>query len=362
MNRPYPTRPRRVGHRPADRASDDLPCRRQADSGFIAGLLLVLLVSGLVVVATYFYIQRWAQAPLPVAEQQLIELATGQAFSSFAAELADSGIIDQPELWSWYARVTGQARQVQAGEYLVAPGETPQSLLERLRSGDVATYQVQLIEGWTVRQALGALRAHPVVVHTLESVDENTLLSVLGLPPGHAEGMFFPDTYHFEKGASDADILRRAYAKLQQELAEGWESRAAGLPYASPYEALIVGSLVEKETGRDSDREVISQVFVTRLQKGMRLQTDPSVIYGVGEVFRGDLTRQHLRTDTPYNTYTRHGLPPSPIALVSSRSLQAAFHPAEGEYLYFVSRGDGSSQFSVSLEDHNEAVRRYQLQ
>lgn len=335
---------------------------RTTDSGFVVSLLLVLLVAAVLIGAGYVYIQRWVQTPLPLEKSELIELHEGQPFSGFAAELAGRDFIDQPELWSWYARITGQARQVQAGEYRLAPGETPQSLLERLRSGDVASYDVQLIEGWTVQQALGALRSHPDLVHTLESVNELTLLNVLGLPQGHAEGMFFPDTYHFEKGESDADILRRAYTKLQHELAESWNSRAAGLPYETPYEALIVGSLVEKETGRDSDREIISQVFVTRLQKGMRLQTDPSVIYGVGGAFRGDLTRQHLRTDTPYNTYTRHGLPPSPIALVSSRSLQAAFHPAEGEYLYFVSRGDGSSQFSVSLDEHNAAVRRYQLQ
>jgi UPF0755 protein len=335
---------------------------RKSDAGFIAGLLLVLLAISVLAGATYLYVERWAQAPMPLARSELIELKPGQAFSNFAATLADRDIMDQPELWSWYARLTGQARLVQAGEYQLLPGETPQSLLQRLRLGDVANYEVQLIEGWTVRQALGALSAHPELKHTLESVDEHTLLSVLGLPPGHAEGMFFPDTYHFERGASDSDILRRAYTKLQQELAAGWQTRAAGLPYGSPYEALIVGSLVEKETGRDSDRETISQVFVTRLQKRMRLQTDPSVIYGVGSEFRGDLTRRHLRTDTPYNTYTRHGLPPSPIALVGSRSLEAAFHPAEGEFLYFVSRGDGSSQFSISLEEHNAAVRRYQLQ
>jgi UPF0755 protein len=312
--------------------------------------------------AAYLGLLRWTAAPLDLDTTVTVELNRGQSFASFANELSQQGVISQPQLWSWYARLTGQARQVQAGEYLLAPGETPQSLLQKLRRGEVATYEVQLIEGWTVRQALGALRAHPILKQTLSGVDEHTLLSVLGLPPGHAEGMFFPDTYQFVRGASDADILRRAYRKLQQELAVVWQARAAGLPYRSPYEGLIVGSLIEKETGRDSDREFIAQVFVSRLNKGMRLQTDPSVIYGVGEAFRGDLTRAHLRTDTPYNTYTRHGLPPSPIALVGARSLQAAFNPAEGEYLYFVSRGDGSSQFSVSLEEHNAAVRRYQLQ
>jgi UPF0755 protein len=193
-------------------------------------------------------------------------------------------------------------------------------------------------------------------------VDEQTVLGVLGLPEGHGEGLFFPDTYHFERGTSDADILRRAYRKLASELEAAWQSRDAGLPYDSPYDALIVASLIEKETGRDSDRASIAQVFVSRLNRGMRLQTDPSVIYGVGPSFDGDLTRRHLRTDTPYNTYTRHGLPPTPIALVGRKSLKAAMHPAPGEFLYFVSRGDGSSHFSVSLEEHQAAVRRYQLQ
>ena len=173
--------------------------------------------------------------------------------------------------------------------------------------------------------------------------------------------MFFPDTYQFRRADSDSDVLRRAYRKLQDELARAWEGRDAGLPYARPYDALIAASLIEKETGRDSDRDRIAQVFVSRLQRAMRLQTDPSVIYGIGPGFNGNLTRRDLRTDTPYNTYTRQGLPPSPIALVGAQSLDAAVHPAPGEFLYFVSRGDGSSQFSVSLEEHEAAVRKYQL-
>jgi UPF0755 protein len=182
------------------------------------------------------------------------------------------------------------------------------------------------------------------------------------LPGGRAEGLFFPDTYHFAGATSDADILRRAYARLETELAAAWLARAAGLPWKSPYEALIAASLIEKETGQADDRPRIAQVFVSRLQRGMRLQTDPSVIYGLGNSFDGNLTRRHLRDDTPYNTYTRGGLPPTPIALVGKRSLMAALHPAEGEFLYFVSRGDGSSQFSINLEDHKAAVRKYQLQ
>jgi len=325
-------------------------------------LLLCSTALAAVLLASWLFVKHWYTSPLALTEPVRIELSSGQSFSSFSEQLAAMGIIDNPSLWTWQARLSGQARAVKAGEYLVVPGDSPESLLDRLIRGEGITYQVQLIEGWTVQQALGALRAHDALVHELEGVDVNTLLSVLGLPPGHAEGMFFPDTYQFQRGASDADILRRAYAKLQQELAAAWESRDAGLPYSTPYEALIAASLIEKETGRESDRARIAQVFVTRLNRGMRLQTDPSVIYGVGSAFNGDLTRSHLREDTVYNTYTRKGLPPTPIALVGINSLKAALHPAPGEYLYFVARGDGSSEFSLSLEEHQLAVRKYQLQ
>lgn len=324
-----------------------------------------LLATGAVVMvlgaASLFALERWHRSMLPLDSPVVVELARGEAFSSFARALAAQGLISHPRYWSLRARLTGAARSVQAGEYQLSPGDTPQALLDRLRSGQVLTYQVQLIEGWTLREALGALRAHPQLTPALTGADEQTLLSMLGLPAGHAEGMFFPDTYQFERGATDADILRRAYDKLQDELARVWESRDSGLPYDRPYDALIVASLIEKETGQDSDRSRIAQVFVNRLERGMRLQTDPTVIYGIGPGFNGNLTRRDLRTDTPYNTYTRHGLPPSPIALVGVDSLAAAVHPAPGEYLYFVSRGDGSSKFSLSLEEHEAAVRKYQL-
>ena len=173
--------------------------------------------------------------------------------------------------------------------------------------------------------------------------------------------MFFPDTYQFTRGASDVEILQRAYDQMQQRLGEAWQHRAVGLPYENAYQALIAASLIEKETGRDADRAIIAQVFVSRLQAGMRLQTDPSVIYGLGRKFTGNLTRKHLRSDTPYNTYTRRGLPPTPIAIAGARSIEAALNPAGGDYLYFVSGGDGSSHFSASLEEHKAAVRKYQL-
>lgn len=318
----------------------------------LAALLLVLVVA---------YSERWHETTLPLTQETRVELNSGESFGRFAQSLAQRGLIDQPELWTWRARLSGEARRVQAGEYLIDPQDTPATLLQRLVRGDVIRYEVQLLEGWTVRQVLARLMLHEALRQTLSGADELTLLGALGLPEGHAEGMFFPDTYSFTRGTSDADILRLAYRKLQDELSRAWATRAVGLPYETPYEGLIVASLVEKETGREEDRARIAQVFVSRLEQNMRLQTDPSVIYGVGVEFDGNLTRRHLRADTPYNTYTRKGLPPTPIALTGARSLEAALHPADGDYLYFVSRGDGTSQFSLSLEEHEAAVRRYQL-
>jgi UPF0755 protein len=250
---------------------------------------------------------------------------------------------------------------VQAGEYEVLAGDTPETLLAKLVAGKVVSYDVKIVEGWTAMQAVAVLVAHPALAHEIADQSEQTLLDALGLPGGHAEGMFFPDTYHFVRGDSDADILRRAYARMETVLAGAWESRDAGLPYDTAYEALIGASLIEKETGQEADRPIISQVFALRLQRGMRLQTDPSVIYGLGQAFDGNLRRTDLRAAGPYNTYLNRGLPPTPIALPGARSIEAALHPAEGEFLYFVSRGDGSSQFSRSLDEHEEAVRRYQL-
>jgi UPF0755 protein len=323
----------------------------------LALLALAIALAG----AAVGYALWWQQSPLPLDGDRVVLLERGEPFVRFAERLGELGVIDHPRLWTVVARLTGDARRVRAGEYRVSPGDSPQRLLRRLIAGDVVTYSVQIVEGWTIMQALAMLRNDPVLELTLDGVSVQTLLEVLGLPAGHAEGMFFPDTYQFVRGDSDADVLRRAYARMQGQLDEAWAGRAAGLPYETPYEALIVASLIEKETGRDDERGLISQVFALRLQLGMRLQTDPSVIYGVGDAFDGDLRRADLRRPNPYNTYLNRGLPPTPIALPGRSSIHAALHPAEGEYLFFVSRGDGSSKFSVSLEEHEQAVRRYQL-
>jgi UPF0755 protein len=325
---------------------------------FLTAGLLTCAVIGLAVAVV---LSSYNSRVLPVSEDSVIELKTGQSFSNFAEQLAQAGLIEHVALWSWQARFSGDARRIQAGEYWLRVGDTPRMLLDRLLSGEVVYYQVKLLEGWTVSQVLDELASHTTLVQELIGADIKTVLGALGLPEGNAEGLFFPDTYRYERGASDADILRRAAAKLNQELERVWLARDTGLPFETPYDALIIASLIEKETGRDEDRSKISQVFSSRLRVGMRLQTDPSVIYGLGSTFDGNLTRRHLRQDTPYNTYTRRGLPPTPIALTGLRSLEAALHPASGDFLYFVSRGDGSSQFSVSLEEHQDAVRKYQL-
>lgn len=329
---------------------------------WIKALLTVLAAVAIAAAAGGYYVHRWQQAPLHVDGRQVVVLERGEPFAHFARRLHDLGVVDHPRLWTWIARFSDDARRVQAGEYAIEAGDGPMSFLADLVSGDVVTYEVKLLEGWTVAQALDELARHPALERRLKGVTVHTLLDVLGLPAGHAEGLFFPDTYHFVRGDSDADVLRRAYARMQNVLQEAWEGRDAGLPYESPYEVLIAASLIEKETGRDDDRPLISQVFALRLQRGMRLQTDPSVIYGLGEEFDGDLRRADLRAPGPYNSYLNRGLPPTPIALPGARSIQAAVHPADGRYLYFVSRGDGSSKFSVSLEEHEDAVRRYQLQ
>ena len=311
----------------------------------------------------YWYVDRWNNTPVDLTPDttRIVVLRSGESFSRFASRLADEGLLRHPALWARLAQIRGLAKQVKAGEYQVAAGDTPEVLLNRLLAGDVVTYQVSLIEGWTAMQAVAELARDNNLAHELDGVTTQTLLGALGLPGGHGEGLFYPDTYRFVRGDSDADILRRAHAMMQTQLQSFWQQRDPGIPYATPYQALIVASLIEKETGQDADRVHISQVFRRRLELGMRLQTDPSVIYGLGQRFDGNLTRPHLREDTPYNTYVHRGLPPTPIALPGEKSIRAAMHPADGDYLYFVARGDGSSQFSRTLDEHLAAVRKYQL-
>jgi UPF0755 protein len=260
-----------------------------------------------------------------------------------------------------YARLNGLATRLQAGEYALTPGLTPPALLERIVAGQVIQYPLTVVEGWTFRQLRQALAAHPKLVQTLAGLSDAEIMTRLGRPGDHPEGRFLPDTYHFPAGFTDAAFLRRALTAMDQRLADLWKRRSPAAPLQEPYQALILASIIEKETGMAAERAEIAGVFARRLRQGMRLQTDPTVIYGLGEAFDGNLRRRDLETDTPYNTYTRAGLPPTPIALPGLAALEAAVNPADGDTLYFVADGEGGHVFSRTLEEHNRAVRRYQL-
>lgn len=321
------------------------------------GLLLLLIGIGSIV-----YLRHWSETPLPLQESIVVELLQGGTFAGFASELKAAGVIREDWLFTAYARWNGQANRIQAGEYRIEVGETPERLLADLVAGTVVTYEARIVEGVTIMGVLDQLAQMPKLVNDVDSVTAGTLLARLQLGDGHAEGQFFPDTYSYKKGTRVSDILRRAYERMHNVLDHEWPNRAAGLPYATQQDALIMASIIEKETGRDEDRGKISRVFVSRLQRAMRLQTDPSVIYGLGDSFDGNLTRAQLDADNPYNTYRTAGLPPTPIALPGLASIRAALHPDEGDYLYFVARGDGTSEFSSTLDQHLAAVRRYQLE
>jgi UPF0755 protein len=290
----------------------------------------------------------------------VVEIQPGEPLARVADGLAARGVLDHPRLFGWLARRDGKAARVQAGEYALAPGTSPAALLEQLVEGRVLLHPVTLVEGWTIAAALESLHANPLLKRSVASADP-ALMVRLGSPGFGAEGEFFPDTYLVPKGASDFDILRIAHGRLRERLATAWLRRRADLPLASPYEVLILASIIEKETGDPEERPHIAAVFVNRLRRGMRLQTDPTVIYGLGAAYDGSIHRRDLTADTPYNTYTRDGLPPTPIALASGAALDAAVQPADSDDLYFVAtgRGDGRHEFSRTLEAHNAAVARY---
>jgi len=323
--------------------------------------VLGILLAGVASVAAW----RWYETPQNNLAGAATLIEPGDSYATVVARWQQAGLISQPELWRLAGRLSGLAPRIQAGEYRLSAVGSPRSVLEQLSRGEgTLSYQIQFLEGWSLRDIRAALTDAPHLRQTLNDVDSADLLALISKnahSAPSAEGWFFPDTYSYQRGARDIDILIRAYERMSEELAEIWRERSSGLPLATPYDALILASIVEKETGQSADRDTISQVFLRRLEIGMKLQTDPTVIYGVGEAFNGDLTRKHLRTDTPYNSYTRFGLPPTPIAAPGRESLRAAVAPAATDYLFFVARGDGSTEFSRTLEEHNAAVRRFQL-
>ena len=326
----------------------------------VIGTILVLIF-GTVTIGVV-QMNRFLHAPVVVADAGAeFEIESGVSFQSVSSALAKRGIISQPGLFRAYARWTGQASTIQAGDYRIKQGTTPSELLEQFASGAVQLYSFTIIEGWNRWDLLLALHRHPQLDASLTDEDWPALLEQFGANTSHPEGLFLPETYRFPRHTSDRTVLKQAYDLMQKVIAEEWAGRDAELPVRTPYEALVLASIVEKETARADERPLIAGVFLRRLAKRMRLQTDPTVIYGIGPGFDGNLRRRDLQADTPYNTYTRRGLPPTPIAMPGQASINAALHPADGEALYFVATGlgDGSHKFSTTKAQHDAAVAEY---
>ena len=301
-------------------------------------------------------------APLMVTGEAVkYEVAAGSNLTRIVYDLKQRGYITKPRYLLLYAKLKGPANKISTGEYLLKPGVSASDFLDQILSGKVIQYAITIIEGWNIYQLLEVINQQANIIQTLQGLSLKQIMTKIGHPDIHPEGRFYPDTYHFPKGLTDVQFLQRAYTAMQKKLGAEWDKRAVGLPYKTPVEALTMASIVEKETGQASERQAIAGVFVRRLEKRMRLQTDPTVIYGLGPTFDGNIRRRDLKRDTPYNTYRRHGLPPTPIAMPGGDAIYAALHPAAGEVLYFVSRGDGSHYFSATLEEHNRAVIKYQL-
>ena len=332
----------------------------RARSLLVAAIALLALAAA-VAAALAWAAWRWVDTPLPLAAPAVAyTVAPGATPRSIARGWADAGVgVDPRWLFAWF-RASGEAERIRAGHYEIAAGTTPRRLLETMVLGLETLERLRLPEGQTFREWRAVLAATPHLRPETAALDERALMAALGAPGLAAEGRFFPDTYAFPRGTSDLVVLRQAFDAMQRELQAAWDARAEGLPLASADEALILASIVEKETGREDERALVAGVFVNRLRIGMRLQTDPTIIYGLGEAFDGNLRKRDLQADGPFNTYTRAGLPPTPITMPSRASLRAAVQPASTRAMYFVARGDGHSVFSETLQEHNRAVNRYQ--
>jgi UPF0755 protein len=319
--------------------------------------LVVLLVFCGVGAATWF-----ALSPMSLQKPELdFSIQPGSGLRSAARQIQEAGVDMAPWKFALLGRVMGRAASIKAGSYEISAGVTPWQLLEQITQGDYQQSEIAFIEGWTFSQLRAALDANPELRHDSSTLTDEQILARIGSAATHPEGWFFPDTYLFAKGSSDLAILKRATHMMEKQLQAAWARRGADSSLKTPYEALILASIIEKETGRAEERPRIGTVFNNRLRIGMMLQTDPTVIYGLGREFTGNLKKEHLLRDGPFNTYTRAGLPPRPIAMPGMGSLLAAVNPAKGGELYFVARGDGSSQFSRTLAEHNRAVQKYQL-
>ena len=323
--------------------------------------LPVVLAAGAAAVGWQQY-QGFLDTPVNVAEPYVLTVKKGSSYNAVVSDLVAQGLIDKPLFMKLYGRQSGLSARIRAGEYSIDPGTTPAGLIDILVSGKSIQHSFTVIEGSTVKELLAQLKQDQVLVQTLADKAPGDIQAVLDVKKPSLEGLFLAETYNYERGTTDLEILQRAQRLLNKKLSAAWAERQKSLPYKTSYEALIMASIVEKETARANERPEIAGVFVRRLNKGMRLQTDPTVIYGMGDKYKGNIRRADLRRPTPYNTYVINGLPPTPIALVGAEAIQAALNPNAGKSLYFVAKGDGSHQFSQTLREHNNAVRRYQLQ
>ena len=322
---------------------------------------LIVLVLGLA--AASYGVWWWVMLRAVPMQAERIDyiIESGAGPKAMARTMREAGIEIDEDQFMWLARLTEKDTQLQAGAYEAVQGDSMWTLLERMAAGDMIQTRLTLIEGWDYKRIRQALAQNEHVKHTLTEVSDEELLQRLGAKASHPEGLFYPDTYVFVPGTTDYDILRRAYHAQSELLEQMWAERDPDLPLKTPYEALILASIVEKETGQSAERARVAGVFINRLRRGMLLQTDPTVIYGMGDAYQGRIRKRDLQTDTPWNTYTRTGLPPTPIATPSKASLEATLHPEQHDFYYFVARGDGTSEFSRNLNEHNRAVRKYIL-
>jgi UPF0755 protein len=326
--------------------------------GLFKGLVSLVVLALALASAAYFWVQGPMSLRSPGASPVDVSIEPGTSAKAIAQAVVDAGVDTSPTLLFAWFRLSGQSRQMRAGSYEIPPGTSPKRLLNMLVRGEESLRTVTIVEGWNWRQVRQALAKAELLKPDSRALDDAALMAQLGRPGINPEGRFYPDTY--AKGASDLAVLKRALSAMDKHLQAAWQARLPGVSLKSPEEALVLASIVEKETGQGADRPLISGVFHNRMRIGMRLQTDPTVIYGLGEAFDGNLRRIHLQTDNPWNTYTRGGLPPTPIAMPGKAALLAAVQPAKTQALYFVAKGDGSSYFSATLDEHNRAVNRYQ--
>lgn len=327
----------------------------------MAGKFKKLLGFFIIILAAVVIFLSWAWFAPQVKIDAVVMIEQGSSLSRMARSLRKKGIISRDSTFILLARLRGDTRTIHMGEYGIKKGMSQNDILSKFVSGEVITYPLTLLEGWNYLQFKDTLKKSKKLKQTLNGVSDKELMKKLGHSELHPEGNFYPDTYLYTAGSTDFAILKKSFEKMQNNLEKQWLARVEGLPYQSKYEALIMASIVEKETGQADERPLIAGVFVNRLRKKMKLQTDPTVIYGMGKNFNGNIRKKDLRKDTPYNTYTRYGLPPTPITMPSEAAIYAALHPAKTDAIFFVARGDGSHVFSETLKEHNKAVRKFQL-